>query len=76
MGLPVQYIWGMTSCSEMDRSGRLSVLLNEVGLKKGGDLAWFTKGRTLASSVTPFRWEKALDDVFRGLRPEWRAVAC
>src|SRR5580704_356387 len=33
MGLPVQYIWGMTSCSEW--SGvPLSVLLNQAGLKK------------------------------------------
>src|SRR5215467_7638818 len=33
MGLPVQYIWGMTSCSEWT-GVPLSVLLNEVGLKK------------------------------------------
>src|SRR5258708_16624895 len=34
MGLPVQYIWGMTSCSEW--SGvPLSVLLSEAGVQKG-----------------------------------------
>src|ERR1700719_5167233 len=33
MGLPVQYIWGMTSCSEWT-GVPLSVLLNECGLQK------------------------------------------
>src|SRR5580704_14795346 len=33
MGLPVQYIWGMTSCSEWT-GVPLSALLSEVGLKK------------------------------------------
>ena len=33
MGLPVQYIHGMTSCSEWT-GVPLSVLLNEAGVKK------------------------------------------
>src|ERR1700683_1355432 len=33
MGLPVQYVWGMTSCSEWT-GVPLSVLLNEAGLQK------------------------------------------
>src|SRR5256885_9343214 len=33
MGLPVQFIWGMTSCSEWT-GVPLSVLLNEAGLQK------------------------------------------
>jgi sulfane dehydrogenase subunit SoxC len=34
MGLPVQYVWGMTSCSEWT-GVLLSVLLNEAGLQPG-----------------------------------------
>ena len=34
MGLPVQYVWGMTSCSEWT-GVPLSVLLNEAGVQKG-----------------------------------------
>jgi sulfane dehydrogenase subunit SoxC len=62
MGLPVQYIWGMTSCSEWT-GVPLSALLNEVGLKKeanwlvyeGADPGRFSHSVPLA---------KALDDVF------------
>jgi len=62
LGLPVQYIHGMASCSEW--SGvPLSVLLNEAGLKKegtwlvmeGGDAGKFSHTLPLA---------KALDDCF------------
>jgi sulfane dehydrogenase subunit SoxC len=48
MGLPVQYIWGMTSCSEWT-GVPLSVLLNEAGVQKEA---------TLASLITPFRWQR------------------
>jgi len=62
MGLPVQYIWGMTSNSEWT-GVPLSVLLNEVGLKpeakwlvyEGADPGKFSHTVPLA---------KALDDVF------------
>ena len=37
MGLPVQYIHGMTSCSEWT-GVPMSVLLREVGVKSNGDL--------------------------------------
>ena len=73
MGLPVQYIHGMASCSEW--SGvPLSVLLNEAGVQKegtwlvleGGDPGKFSHTLPLA---------KAMDDCLRGLWPERRAVA-
>jgi sulfane dehydrogenase subunit SoxC len=62
MGLPVQFIWGMTSCSEWT-GVPLSVLLNEAGLKteakwlvyEGADPGKFSHTVPLA---------KALDDVF------------
>ena len=61
MGLPVQYIWGMTSCSEWT-GVPLSVLLNEAGVQKeaswlvyeGADAGKFTHTMPLA---------KAMDDV-------------
>src|SRR5438093_2221514 len=54
MGLRVQYIHGMTSCSEWT-GVPLSVLLNEAGMQKGA--SWLvSEGRTRASSVTRFRW--------------------
>src|SRR6202521_2925270 len=58
MGLPVQYIWGMTSCSEW--SGvPLSVLLNEAGVQKeaswlvyeGADAGKFNHTLPLAKAV-------------------------
>jgi sulfane dehydrogenase subunit SoxC len=62
MGLPVQFIWGMTSCNEWT-GVPLSVLLNEAGLKpeakwlvyEGADPGKFSHTVPLA---------KALDDVF------------
>src|SRR6266404_498890 len=43
MGLPVQYIWGMTSNSEWT-GVPLSVLLSEAGVQKGGGLAGLRRG--------------------------------
>jgi sulfane dehydrogenase subunit SoxC len=61
MGLPVQFIWGMSSCSEWT-GVPLSVLLNEAGVQKeaswlvyeGADPGKFTHTMPLA---------KAMDDV-------------
>jgi len=62
MGLPVQYIWGMTSCSEW--SGvPLSALLNEVGLKK--EAKWLVyEGADPGKFSHTVPLAKALDDVF------------
>jgi sulfane dehydrogenase subunit SoxC len=75
MGLPVQYVHGLASCSEWT-GVPLSVLLNEAGLQKeaswvvaeGADAGKFTHSTPLA---------KALDDCFvaygqngEPLRPE------
>jgi len=75
MGLPVQYVWGMTSCSEWT-GVPLSVLLNEVGLQQGA--SWL-----VSESADPGKFShtlplgKAMDDVIvaygqngEPLRPE------
>jgi sulfane dehydrogenase subunit SoxC len=62
MGLPVQYIWGMTSCSEWT-GVPLSVLLNEVGLKK--EASWLVyEGADPGKFSHTVPLGKALDDVF------------
>jgi sulfane dehydrogenase subunit SoxC len=75
MGSPVQYVWGMTSCSEW--SGvPLSVLLNEAGVQAGA--SW-----VISEGAEAGRWShtiplaKAIDDVIvaygqngEPLRPE------
>ncbi len=62
MGLPVQYIWGMTSCSEWT-GVPLSVLLNEVGLKK--EATWLVyEGADPGKFSHTLPLGKALDDVF------------
>ena len=62
MGLPVQYIWGMTSCSE-STGVPLSVLLNEVGLQK--DASWLVyEGADPGKFSRTLPLAKALDDVF------------
>jgi sulfane dehydrogenase subunit SoxC len=62
MGLPVQYIWGMTSCSEW--SGvPLSVLLNEAGVQKGA--SWLVyEGADPGKFNHTLPLAKAVDDVF------------
>ena len=62
MGLPVQYIWGMTSCSEW--SGvPLSVLLNEAGVQKEG--SWLVyEGADPGKFNHTLPLAKAMDDVF------------
>jgi sulfane dehydrogenase subunit SoxC len=62
MGLPVQYIWGMTSCSEW--SGvPLSVLLNEAGVQKEG--SWLVyEGADQGKFNHTLPLAKAMDDVF------------
>jgi sulfane dehydrogenase subunit SoxC len=60
MGLPVQYVWGMTSCSEWT-GVPLSVLLNEAGVQPGS--SW-----VVAEGAEAGKWshtiplEKAMDD--------------
>jgi sulfane dehydrogenase subunit SoxC len=62
MGLPVQFIWGMTSCSEWT-GVPLSVLLNEVGLQKEANwLVYEGADPGKFSHTVPLA--KALDDVF------------
>src|SRR5258705_670136 len=62
MGLPVQYIWGMSSCSEWT-GVPLSVLLNEVGLKK--EASWLVyEGADPGKFSHTLPLGKALDDVF------------
>jgi sulfane dehydrogenase subunit SoxC len=59
-GLPVQYVWGMTSCSEWT-GVPLSVLLNEAGVQPGS--SW-----VVSEGAEAGRWshtiplEKAMDD--------------
>jgi len=62
MGLPVQYIHGMASCSEW--SGvPLSVLLNEAGVQKGG--TWLvSEGGDQGKFSHTLPLGKALDDCF------------
>jgi len=62
MGLPVQYIHGMTSCSEWT-GVPLSVLLNECGLKR--EASWLvSEGADPGKFSHTLPLEKALDDVF------------
>jgi sulfane dehydrogenase subunit SoxC len=62
MGPPVQFIWGMTSCSEW-AGVPLSVLLNEVGLQPGG--SWLVyEGADPGKFSHTLPLAKALDDVF------------
>jgi sulfane dehydrogenase subunit SoxC len=61
MGLPVQYIWGMTSCSEWT-GVPLSVLLNEAGLKK--EASWLVyEGADPGKFTHTVPLAKAMDDV-------------
>jgi len=62
MGLPVQYIHGMASCSEW--SGvPLSVLLNEAGVKSGG--TWLiNEGGDAGKFSHTLPMQKAMDDCF------------
>ncbi len=60
MGLPVQYIWGMTSCSEWT-GVPLSVLLNEAGLKK--EASWLVyEGADPGKFSHTVPLAKAMDD--------------
>ena len=62
MGLPVQFIWGMTSCSEWT-GVPLSVLLNEAGLQK--EAKWLVyEGADPGKFSHTVPLAKALDDVF------------
>ena len=61
MGLPVQYIHGMTSCSEWT-GVPLSVLLNEVGLKK--EASWLvSEGADPGKFSHTLPMAKAMEDV-------------
>jgi sulfane dehydrogenase subunit SoxC len=61
VGLPVQYIWGMTSCSEWT-GVPLSVLLNEVGVQKGA--SWLvSEGADPDKFSHTLPLAKAMDDV-------------
>jgi sulfane dehydrogenase subunit SoxC len=61
MGLPVQYIWGMTSCSEWT-GVPLSVLLNEAGVQK--EASWLVyEGADPGRFSHTLPLAKALDDV-------------
>jgi len=62
MGPPVQYVWGMTSCSEWT-GVPLSVLLNEAGLKT--EAKWLVyEGADPGKFSHTMPLGKALDDVF------------
>jgi len=75
MGLPVQFVWGMTSCSEWT-GVPLSVLLNEVGLQPGA--SWLvSEGADAGKFSHTLPLGKAMDDVIvaygqngEPLRPE------
>ena len=72
VGLPVQFMHGMTSCSEWT-GVLLSVLLNEAGLQK--EASWLvSEGGDACNFRTPFRRQRPWKTA-RGLRPEWRSVA-
>lgn len=61
MGLPVQYIHGMTSCSEWT-GVPLSVLLNEAGVQKGA--SWLvSEGADDGKFTHTLPLAKAMDDV-------------
>src|SRR5258708_7690438 len=60
MGLPVQFIWGMTSCSEWT-GVPLSVLLNEAGVKK--EASWLVyEGADAGKFTHTLPLAKAMDD--------------
>ena len=60
MGLPVQYIWGMASCSEWT-GVPLSVLLNEAGVKK--EASWLVyEGADPGKFSHTVPLAKAMDD--------------
>jgi sulfane dehydrogenase subunit SoxC len=62
VGLPVQYVHGMTSCSEWT-GVLLSTLLNEVGVKKEG--TWLvSEGGDPGKFSHTLPMGKAMDDVF------------
>jgi sulfane dehydrogenase subunit SoxC len=62
MGLPVQFVWGMTSCSEWT-GVPLSVLLDMAGVQKGAN--WLVyEGADPGKFSTNLPLGKALDDVF------------
>jgi len=62
MGPAVQYVWGMTSCSEWT-GVPLSVLLNEAGLQQGA--SWLMMEGADAGKFSHYLpLGKALDDVF------------
>jgi sulfane dehydrogenase subunit SoxC len=75
MGLPVQYVWGMMSCSEWT-GVPLSVLLNEAGLQPGA--SWvISEGAEAGKWSHTIPLGKAMDDVIvaygqngEPLRPE------
>ncbi len=61
MGLPVQFVWGMTSCSEWT-GVPLSVLLNEAGVKQGA--SWLvSEGADAGKFSHTLPLGKAMDDV-------------
>src|SRR6202521_552610 len=61
MGLPVQFIWGMTSCSEWT-GVPLSVLLNEAGVQK--EASWLVyEGADPGKFSHTLPLAKAMDDV-------------
>ena len=73
MGLPVQYIWGMTSCSEWT-GVPLSVLLNEAGVQK--EASWLvSEGADPGQVYSHPTAGKGHGRRDRGLRPKWRAGA-
>jgi sulfane dehydrogenase subunit SoxC len=62
MGLPVQFVWGMTSCSEWT-GVPLSVLLNLAGVQK--EASWLVyEGADPGKFSHTLPMAKALDDVF------------
>src|SRR5215472_18796577 len=62
MGLPVQYIWGMTSCSEWT-GVPLSVLLNEAGVQR--EASWLVyEGADPGKFSHTLPLAKAMDDCF------------
>jgi sulfane dehydrogenase subunit SoxC len=75
MGLPVQFVWGMTSCSEWT-GVPLSVLLNEAGVQPGA--SWMvSEGAETGKWSHTLPLGKAMDDVIvaygqngEPLRPE------
>ena len=61
MGLPVQFIWGMSSCSEWT-GVPLSVLLNEAGVQK--EASWLVyEGADPGKFTHTLPLAKAMDDV-------------